>query len=161
MGPAPQILKGLKSVSIFDEENTDLHGDLLRRSLDHGVIRRGETFRKGCNNFRFAKPGICDAQREVLPQTEESDKVSRAYHKLRIDEHLSTPRESRENNHLLRKTPESRTSKYKRDGEPSRAIDFNLLGAVTWPIALLVTAEATDKKLTGDRVLQNANNLRF
>ena len=74
---------------------------------------------------------------------------------------LSTPRESRENNHSLRETPESRTSIYKRDGEPSRAIDFNLLGAVTWPIALLVTAEATDKKLTGDRVLQNANNLRF
>lgn len=61
----------------------------------------------------------------------------------------------------MRKTPESRTSIYKRDGQPSRAIDFNLLGAVTWPIALLVTAEATDKKLTGDRVLQNANNLRF
>ena len=97
-----------------------MHGDLLRWSLDHGDIRWGETFRKWCNNFRFAKPGICDKQREVLPQTEESDKVSRAYHKLRIDDHLSTPRESRGNNHSLRKTPENRTSIYKRDGEPSR-----------------------------------------
>ena len=93
--------KTLKSANIFDEEDTDSPGDLLRPSLDDRGIRQGDTFRKRYSNFRFAKPGIHDKQRKVLPQTEEGDGVPRVYYKLRIDDHLSTLIELNKNNQNL------------------------------------------------------------
>ena len=48
---------------------------------------------------------------------------------------------------MLLETSESRTSNRKRDDVPPSFIDFNLSSSVTWPIALQVTAEATDKEL--------------
>ena len=93
-----------------------------------------------------------------MSRCEKGDGVPRVYHKLRNDDRLSTHRESRDNNHTLRETPESRTSNHKRDDEPPRSIDFNLSSSVNCPIALPVTAEATDKELTGDRVLRDTNN---
>ena len=53
-----------KSGNIFHEENADSSVDLIRQSLDHGGVPRGDTFRKGYSNFRFIKPGLCgDKQR--------------------------------------------------------------------------------------------------
>ena len=41
------------------------------------------------------------------------------YHKIKIDDHLSIPRESGEN-HLLQETPGNRTGNYKRDDQPTK-----------------------------------------
>lgn len=51
--------KSPKNANIFDEENTDASDDLFRWSLDHEGIPQGDTLRKGCGNFRFAKVRLC------------------------------------------------------------------------------------------------------
>ena len=145
VGSSPSNLhKTPKSANIFDGENTDSSGDLFKRSLDHAGIPRGNNFRKGWVIF-------------VLPRTNESNGILRVYHELRIDDYLSTPRESGKNNYSLRESPGNGASNYKRDDQLPRFIDFNLSSSFSRAIALPVTPNAADKELNGDKVLQNLN----
>ena len=92
-----------------------------------------------------------------MPRTNESNGILRVYHELRIDDYLSTPRESGKNNYSLRESPGNGASNYKRDDQLPRFIDFNLSSSISRAIALPVTPNATDTELNGDKVLQNLN----